>query len=49
MNPVLCRGCGACAAVCPTLAIEVNGWTFGQFEALVDAITAEEAPVGSAR
>jgi heterodisulfide reductase subunit A len=41
VNPALCVGCGACAAVCPTRAINVAGWTLDQFDAMVDAITAE--------
>ena len=37
----LCRGCGMCASVCPTGAIQVRGWKLNQYEAMVDAITAE--------
>ncbi len=43
VNPALCTGCGMCVAVCPEGAIEVNGWTLRQYEAMVDAIVA--APV----
>lgn len=39
----LCKGCGACVAVCPHRAIEVAGWSLDQFDAMVDAIVAEEA------
>jgi heterodisulfide reductase subunit A len=39
----LCKGCGACVAVCPHRAIEVAGWGLDQFDAMVDAIVAEEA------
>jgi heterodisulfide reductase subunit A len=42
VNDALCVGCGACVAVCPRRAIDVNGWTLGQFEAMVDAICAAE-------
>jgi len=41
VNAALCAGCGACAAVCPTRAINVAGWTLDQFDAMVDAIVAE--------
>jgi len=42
VNPALCRGCGACAAVCPENAIQVNGWTLRQYEEMVDMILADE-------
>ena len=38
INPALCTGCGICVAVCPDNAIDINGWTLGQYEAMVDAI-----------
>jgi heterodisulfide reductase subunit A len=38
VNPVSCKGCGACVAVCPTQAIQVKGWTVPQFEAMVSAL-----------
>jgi heterodisulfide reductase subunit A len=44
VNPALCLGCGACVAVCPENAINVQGWTLKQYEAMVDAIAAEEIP-----
>ena len=37
-----CSGCGACVAVCPNRAIDVQGWTLGQYEAMVDAIAMDE-------
>jgi len=40
VNPALCTGCGMCVAVCPENAIDVNGWTLKQYEAMVDAIVA---------
>jgi heterodisulfide reductase subunit A len=42
VNPALCLGCGACVAVCPEGAINVQGWTLGQYEAMVDAIVSAE-------
>lgn len=41
VNAGLCVGCGACVAVCPHRAIDVNGWRLDQFEAMVDGIAAE--------
>jgi len=40
VNAGLCVGCGACVAVCPHQAIELNGWRLDQFEAMVDGIAA---------
>ncbi len=40
VNAGLCVGCGACVAVCPHRAIDVNGWRIDQFEAMVDGIAA---------
>jgi heterodisulfide reductase subunit A len=42
INGALCKGCGACAAVCPKEAIELKGWTTEQYDAMVDAILAED-------
>ncbi len=43
VNPGLCVGCGACVAVCPHRAIQVNGWRLDQFEAMVDGIVARRS------
>ena len=42
VNPVLCNGCGMCVAVCPHQAIQVNGWKLNQFDAMVDALVADD-------
>jgi heterodisulfide reductase subunit A len=42
VNPVLCIGCGACVAVCPENAINVQGWTLKQFESMVDMVVSDE-------
>jgi heterodisulfide reductase subunit A len=42
VNPALCTGCGTCVAVCPEGAINVKGWTLGQFESMVDMIVSDE-------
>jgi len=43
VNPVLCNGCGICVAVCPHQAIQVSGWKLDQFDAMVDALVADNA------
>ncbi|HEY5961457.1 MAG TPA: 4Fe-4S binding protein, partial [Polyangiaceae bacterium] len=40
INAALCKGCGACVAVCKPRALDVAGWSLDQYEAMVDAITA---------
>jgi heterodisulfide reductase subunit A len=41
VTPALCLGCGACVAVCPENAININGMTLKQYEAMVDRIVSE--------
>jgi heterodisulfide reductase subunit A2 len=41
VSPANCVGCGVCVSVCPSEAIDVQGWTLGQYRAMVDAIGAE--------
>ncbi len=38
VTPANCVGCGVCVSACPTRAIDVQGWTLDQYEAMVDAI-----------
>ena len=45
VTSALCLGCGACVAVCPENAIDVNGWVLKQYEAMVDRIIADEAAI----
>ncbi|MCB2188441.1 MAG: CoB--CoM heterodisulfide reductase iron-sulfur subunit A family protein [Deltaproteobacteria bacterium] len=47
VNPALCLGCGVCGAVCEANAIELAGWTLGQYEAMVDAIVAQALGQGA--
>ncbi len=41
VNAGSCVGCGACVAVCPHSAINLNGWRVDQYEAMVDGLVAE--------
>jgi heterodisulfide reductase subunit A len=41
VSPANCSGCGACVGACPNLAINIQGWTLSQYEAMVDIIAAE--------
>jgi heterodisulfide reductase subunit A2 len=47
INPAVCVGCGACVAVCPSRAIDINGWTLDQYDAMVDAIVEEPERLAS--
>jgi heterodisulfide reductase subunit A len=38
ITPANCVGCGACVSACPNQAIDVQGWTLAQYEAMVEAI-----------
>lgn len=38
VTPANCAGCGNCVSACPNQAIQVQGWTIPQYEAMVDAI-----------
>ncbi len=38
VTPANCVGCGACVSACPSQAVDVQGWTLAQYEAMVEAI-----------
>lgn len=40
VTPANCVGCGACVSACPNRAIDVQGWTLAQYDAMLDAIAA---------
>ena len=41
VTPANCVGCGVCVSVCPNHAIDVQGWTLDQYDAMVEAITVD--------
>lgn len=41
VTPANCVGCGACVSACPNQAIDVQGWTLAQYDAMVEALGAE--------
>ena len=43
--PANCAGCGACVSACPNRAIDLQGWTMAQYDAMVDALTAADLPL----
>ena len=49
VTPANCVGCGACVSACPNHAIDVQGWTLAQYDAMLDAIAAPLPVLESAR
>jgi heterodisulfide reductase subunit A len=41
VSPANCSGCGACVSACPNRAINIQGYELNQYQAMVDAITAD--------
>jgi heterodisulfide reductase subunit A len=39
VTPANCSGCGNCVSACPNRAVDVQGWTLAQYEAMINAIT----------
>ncbi|MCC7129389.1 MAG: CoB--CoM heterodisulfide reductase iron-sulfur subunit A family protein [Anaerolineae bacterium] len=42
VTPANCSGCGACVSACPTGAIDIQGWTLAQYDAMVEAIAMDD-------
>ena len=45
VTPANCAGCGSCVSACPNQAIDLQGWTVGQYDAMIDAIALGMAAV----
>jgi heterodisulfide reductase subunit A len=38
VTPANCAGCGACVSACSNHAIDLQGWTLDQYDAMIDAL-----------
>jgi heterodisulfide reductase subunit A len=42
VTPANCSGCGSCVSACPNQAIDLQGWTIAQYDAMIEAIAVDE-------
>jgi heterodisulfide reductase subunit A len=45
VTPANCVGCGSCVSACPNQAIDLQGWTISQYDAMVDALVRDDLPM----